>query len=59
MAAEANDVIHLLVGEEHHRRQIVTMTSLTDHEHEPFWRSSTAISGSVLTFVAAEVVSPS
>ena len=24
MAGEANDVIHLLVGEEHHRRQIVT-----------------------------------
>lgn len=30
------------------------VTSLTDHEHEPFWRSSTAISGSLLTFDAAE-----
>ena len=35
------------------------VTSLTDHEHEPFWRSSTAISGSLLTFDAAKVVSPS
>ena len=35
------------------------VSSLTDHEHEPFWRSSTAISGSLLTFDAAEVVSPS
>lgn len=30
------------------------VSSLTDHEHEPFWRSSTAISGSLLTFDAAE-----